>query len=363
MTYKLYSALGLNRNNNPDQNEIKKAYKKMAMEYHPDKNKENPKAEEKFKEISNAYAVLADEEKKRIYDQVGDEGYAEREGMSQGNNMNHADIFEHFFRSHNNPFAQHFGFDFDEMRGNNHNNHNKNCASIHKQLNISLEEAFEGVNKNMNISVTKYCMNCMTTCVNCNGTGVVKQIKHMGILTQVFQGRCDKCSGAGHSINGKKSCSECNGNGKYSQDMHANLSLPKGVASGIKTAFPELGEQPRTPNQKPGDLILEIIVNEHSLFRRNQNDLHYKCDLTYIESIVGKDIVIPYFKESIKLNTNMFGIVYPGKSYMIENKGMPIVDTNKFGNMYIEFDINYPKIKKIDKVSELEALLRETFQL
>jgi DnaJ family protein A protein 2 len=360
MTYKLYSALGLNRNNNPDQNEIKKAYKKMAMEYHPDKNKENPKAEEKFKEISNAYAVLADEEKKRIYDQVGDEGYAEREGMSQGNNMNHADIFEHFFRSHNNPFAQHFGFDFDEMRGNNHN---KNCASIHKQLNISLEEAFEGVNKNMNISVTKYCMNCMTTCVNCNGTGVVKQIKHMGILTQVFQGRCDKCSGAGHSINGKKSCSECNGNGKYSQDMHANLSLPKGVASGIKTAFPELGEQPRAPNQKPGDLILEIIVNEHSLFRRNQNDLHYKCDLTYIESIVGKDIVIPYFKESIKLNTNMFGIVYPGKSYMIENKGMPIVDTNKFGNMYIEFDINYPKIKKIDKVSELEALLRETFQL
>lgn len=335
----------------------------MAMEYHPDKNKENPKAEEKFKEISNAYAVLADEEKKRIYDQVGDEGYAEREGMSQGNNMNHADIFEHFFRSHNNPFAQHFGFDFDEMRGNNHNNHNKNCASIHKQLNISLEEAFEGVNKNMNISVTKYCMNCMTTCVNCNGTGVVKQIKHMGILTQVFQGRCDKCSGAGHSINGKKSCSECNGNGKYSQDMHANLSLPKGVASGIKTAFPELGEQPRAPNQKPGDLILEIIVNEHSLFRRNQNDLHYKCDLTYIESIVGKDIVIPYFKESIKLNTNMFGIVYPGKSYMIENKGMPIVDTNKFGNMYIEFDINYPKIKKIDKVSELEALLRETFQL
>lgn len=359
MTYKLYSALGLNRNNNPDQNEIKRAYKKMAMEYHPDKNKENPKAEEKFKEISNAYAVLSDEEKKRIYDQVGDEGYAEREGMSQGSHMNHSDIFEHFFKSHN-PFAQHFGFDFDEMRGNNHQ---KNCASIQKQLNISLEEAFEGVNKNMNISVTKYCMNCMTTCVNCNGTGVVKQIKHMGILTQVFQGRCDKCSGVGHSINGKKSCSECNGNGKYSQDMHANLSLPKGVASGMKTAFPELGEQPRAPNQRPGDLILEIIVNEHSLFRRNQNDLHYKCDLTYIESIVGKDIVIPYFKEPIQLNTNMFGIVYPGKSYMIENKGMPIVDTNKFGNMYIEFNINYPKIKKIDKVSELEALLRETFQL
>jgi DnaJ-class molecular chaperone len=362
MSYKLYSALGLNRSNNPDQNEIKRAYKKMAMEFHPDKNKDNPKAEEKFKEISNAYAVLSDEEKKRIYDQVGDEGYAEREGMSQGGPMNHADIFEHFFRSHNNPFAQHFGFDFDEMRGNHNNNH-RNCAPIHKQLNISLEEAFEGVNKNMTISVTKHCMNCMTTCVNCNGTGVVKQIKHMGFLTQVFQGRCDKCSGAGHSIHGKKSCTECNGNGKYSQDMNAHLSLPRGVASGLKTAFPELGEQPRAPNQRAGDLILEINVTEHPLFRRNQNDLYYKCDLTYIESILGKEISIPYFKEYIKINTNMFGIVYPSKSYMIEGKGMPIVDTNKYGNMYIEFNINYPKIKKTDKVAELEALLRETFQL
>lgn len=360
MNYKFYSVLGLNRNNNPDQNEIKRAYKKMAMEYHPDKNKDNPKAEEKFKEISNAYAVLSDEEKKRVYDQCGDEGYSEREGTAQGP-MNHADIFEQFFRNHN-PFGHHFGFDFDDMgMGGNHNR--KTCASVHKQLEISLEEAFEGINKNMTISVTKYCLHCMSTCANCNGSGIVKQIRHMGILTQVFQGRCDKCGGIGHCVDAKKSCSECSGNGKYSKDVNAHLSLPRGIASGFKTAFPEMGEQPRAPNQKAGDLILEISIAEHPIFKRNNNDLYYKCDLTYIESVIGKEIVVPYFKETIKINTNMFGVVHPSKSYIIEGKGMPIPDTNRYGNMFLEFNIRYPKIKKSDKIVELEALLRETFQI
>lgn len=366
MTYKLYSALGLNKQDDPNQNEIKKAYKKMAMEYHPDKNKDNPGAEEKFKEISNAYDILTDDEKKRVYDQVGDEGFERNGGnapedpfggFSRGP-MQHADIFEHFFRGGHNPFASHFGFDFGDGGGGGNS---APCASVHKQVNISLEEAFEGVNKTMTITITKYCHSCMSKCVNCNGSGVVKQIKHMGILTQVFQGRCDRCSGVGYMIDAKKSCSECSGNGKYTKEVNAHLTLPKGIASGFKTAFPDMGEQPKNPSQKAGDLILEIVIDKHPVFKRVDNDLHYKCDLTYIESVTGKEITIPYFKETIKLNTNKFGVVHPKKSYVLEGKGMPILDGNNMGNMVIEFNINYPKIKNKDKIPELERLLREIF--
>ncbi len=366
MTHKFYNILGLNKNDNPNQNEIKRAYKRMAMEHHPDKNKDNPGAEEKFKEISNAYAILSDDEKKRVYDHVGDEGYNESTNGRQqhpfggGHRMNHSDIFEHFFRGGHNPFAHHFGFDFDD--GGHDMQHQ--CQSVHKQISVTLEEVFEGINKNISITVLKYCHNCMKKCVNCNGSGHVKQIKHMGILTQVFQGKCDKCSGIGYMIDANKSCSECHGNGKYNKEINAHLSLPKGINTGYRTAFPEMGEQPKNPQQKAGDLILEIIVQEHKHFKRAGNDLYYKCDINYIESVIGKDIVIPYFKESIKINTNMFGVVYPGKSYLIEKKGMPILDSNNMGNMYIEFHVkSYPKIKNKDKLEELEALLKETFHL
>lgn len=359
MTHKLYGVLGLNKENNPDESEIKKAYKKKAMEYHPDKNKENPGAEEKFKEVCNAYDVLSDPEKKSAYDRFGDdyENHAQQDPFGRGRPMNHSDIFEHFFRQ-NNPFASHFGFDFGGDDGHHHQNA---CASVHKQITISLEEAFKGVNKTMTINITKYCHSCMAKCVNCNGAGVVKQIRHMGILTQVYQGRCDKCSGAGYMIDGKKSCSECSGSGKYTKEVSAHLTLPKGISSGYKTAFPEMGEQPKYPGQKAGDLILEIIVDNHPVFRRTDNDLHFKCDLSFIESIVGKEITIPYFKESIKINTNMFGVVHPKKNYVLEGKGMPILDGKNMGNMFIEFHIHYPKIKNKNKVDELEKLLRETF--
>jgi DnaJ family protein A protein 2 len=365
MRYSLYSVLGLDKNNNPDQNEIKRAYKKMAMEYHPDKNKDNPNAEEKFKEVSNAYAVLSDESKKRIYDQTGDEGYNENGGPQHpfGGGMNHADIFEHFFRGGNNPFAHHFGFDFDDFGAGGGGNRQKACASIHKELHVSLEEVFDDINKNMTINVTKYCHSCLSKCVNCNGSGTVKQIKHMGFMTQVFTGKCDKCTGTGYMVTAKKNCSECQGSGKFNKEVNAHLSLPRGIASGFKTGFPEMGEQPRNPSQKAGDLILEIIVDDHPKFRRENNDLHYKCELTYVESVIGKDIVIPYFKESIKLNTSIFGVVHPGKKYLIEGKGMPIVDTNKMGNMFVEFNIKYPTIKNKDKIAELETLLKETFNI
>jgi len=351
MTYKLYNILGLDRNANPSQQDIKKAYKKMAFENHPDKNKGNQEAETKFKEISNAYTTLSDENKKRVYDQVGDEGYND-----DGNHNGHSDIFEQFFRRQGgNPFERHFGF------GERNENENKKCSTIHKNLNINLEEVYEGISKNLKITITKNCLNCYNCCNNCNGSGTVKQINNMGVFTQIFTSQCDKCNGSGYINANKKSCSDCNGNGSYQKEINAFLNLPPGINEGYNTVFPDMGEQPKTSKQKPGDLILEIKINSHKDFTRKGNDLYYKCDISFIESVIGKDITIPYFKESLKINTNMFGVVHSSKEYLIEGKGLPIVNTTNKGNMFLSFNINYPKIKNNEGIKELENKLIDVF--
>lgn len=355
MSYKLYNILGLDKNSNPSQQDIKKAYKKLAIEHHPDKNKDDPTAEEKFKEISNAYNVLSDEKNKRVYDQVGDQGYNNGNANEEAN-MSHQDIFEHFFRRsgmhQDHPFANHFGFDM-------FNEQNTKCESLYKTIVLTLEEVYQNYNKNLKINVTKYCKSCLKKCDNCNGLGQVKQVKNMGIFTQVFTGNCGNCNGKGFSNKKNTSCSICNGKGTYIQENNANLSLPAGINDGYKTVFPKLGEQSINNDKEPGDLIIEIKIEPHKLFTRVNNDLYYKTNITFIESVIGKELIIPYFNDTLKININIFGIICNGKQYMIENKGMPIMNTKNKGNLYIEFNINYPKIKNKDKIKELESLLNE----
>ena len=363
MTYKLYDILGLNFKDHPTENDIKRSYKKQAMIYHPDKNKDNPKAEEKFKEISNAYDILCDENKKRVYDQVGDEGYNNETQDSQ--QMRHNDVFEHFFKSRGgNPFSHNpFGFDgfdgFGEM-----DRDDVQSRTINKIFSISLDDVFHGINKNISLNISKYCFECMKKCENCNGTGTIKQMKSLGFLTQVFTGSCHICNASGYKNVSNKSCSTCQGNGKFSKEVNAVLSLPKGINDGYSTLFEKMGEQPKNPNQKAGNLVLEIKVQEHKHFKRNGNDLIYKCSLTFIQSIIGHKVQIPYFDKEFELNTIIFGVVHPGKQYLIQGKGLPILENaNKMGNMFIEFDIKYPKIKNDIKIKELEILLKETFEI
>ena len=367
--YKLYKVLGVDKN--ATQDDIKRAYKKLAIEYHPDKNKDADKAaaEEKFKEISAAYHVLGDENKRRTYDDSGDQNY--NNGSGQEVHRNPHDIFEAFFRGRGGPFGG-MGHHFEEeifgmggMGGGGGGGGGmkipKKAQSIEKTFVFNLDDVYEGINKDLNINIRKYCHKCNKKCSKCDGRGIIQQIRSMGFMQQIFQGTCDNCEGSGITIEGKPECKQCSGKGFFNEDKKATLIIPKGIDENYKTAFPELGEQPRIPAIKPGDLIIHIKIEEHKHFIRKGNDLYFKTDISFVDSIVGKDIVIPYFKEKININTNIFGVISNGKNYLLEGKGMPILNTSNKGNMFIEFSISYPKIKNNTKIDELKALLNEVF--
>ncbi len=357
MTYKFYDILEVSRDSSQD--EIKKAYKKLAIQYHPDKNKGNADAEKKFQEISNAYSILSNPDSKNRYDMTGDENFNNDGGGQQHEAPNMDELFQHLFGSRrggggggHNPFSD-FGFGF----GGEH--HQPQCNNIIKPYNITLDDIYNGIVKTIKINVKKYCKKCFTTCNICNGSGVRQQVIQIGPMTQVLQSSCPKCNGAKIMNKHNKDCSDCKGTGTFDVENNAYLNMPKGFDSN-HTIFEGLGEQPQLATHKPGNLIFEFKLMTHSHFKRSGNDLLYSHNLTLTESIIGKIIVIDYFGESIKINTDQFGIINPSKQYILKNRGLPVLNTTKKGNMIIEFIITYPKINSTE-IEKLTEILNKSF--
>jgi DnaJ-class molecular chaperone len=310
-----YSILGIDKSASDD--EIKKAFRSLALKYHPDKNQEAG-AEEKFKEINEAYETLSDGDKKRRYD-MGEE-------PNQGNvnmNMNPQDIFEQFFSGSGHPFAQMFGQQNKNKRGN----------SIY-QIKIKLSDAHTGLMKKLKVNIKKTCFDCKTNCKNCGGKGM--------IMTQhgpfIQQHTCGNCAGNGMISSKNSSCKNCLGVGETTSGEMCNIDIPKGVVSGHNLVAPGLGEQPQKQGEIPGDLLFQIIVENDPYFRReNGNDLVFTCKLTFKESIIGKEIKIPHFDGMMVENTKGFGVINPMKRYSYKNKGLGCL-----GDLVLQFEIEYP---------------------
>lgn len=322
---KFYDALGVAPGATAD--EIRKAYRRAALQNHPDKGGDP----ERFKEIGAAYAVLSDENERAAYDQLGDAGWEQRAaggaggpggppGGFGGPGAFPAEFFAQMFGGAGFPFGgpggPHGGVPPPGRRANH----------VHG-LRVSLAEAYRGVSKTVKVSLSKSCLRCQETCHACQGVGTITDMRRMGFMTQVMQRPCETCRATGRVVKGREGCGECGGRGAYAEERKLDVRLPPGVADRSAMVFAGLGEQPGRPGDTPGDLIFEVQVTEDPVFRRDGADLAMDVPMTFAESVLGKTVRVPHFAGEFCVDTNAaFGVVGPAEAcgaYVVPGKGMP----------------------------------------
>lgn len=344
MGYKLYDLLSVPKNASMD--DIKKAYKKLAVQHHPDKGGDP----EKFKEIANAYQILSDEEQRKRYDMLGDEQFEQ-----SGNMPTHVDpsaIFEQFFgRGGFDPFGSMFGggspFGFHQQQSRGP----RKCRNVRHVIHITNKDAYFGCEKHIKLTLQKKCLSCVDTCNACQGRGEITEMQRMGPFTSMMTRACGQCQGSGQTPKAKQTCTNCKGACETREEKIIDLNIPQGVETGNQILGSGLGEQPQQAGDIAGDLIFEILVQPDKAFERRGLDLVHRIGIDFKDSILGKSIIIPHYDGPYELNTSKFGILQPNKEYSISDKGM-MKDKQK-GKLIVIFDINYPKKVLTDKDKEL----------
>lgn len=329
--------------------EIKKAYKKMAMKWHPDKNPDNVEAaEKKFKEISEAYSVLSDPQKKEIYDKYGEDGL--KNGDIGENNFSSADdIFKMFF-GRQGPFDDNVFF---EKR-----NSMKKSESKIVTIPFSLKESYNGTKKKVTLKIKKICTGCNglggknpRPCNGCNGSGVKILNRHVGPgMIQRIQTVCNVCSGTKNVIDAI--CVLCNGNKVQVEDKQFILVLEQGINDNDKKVYENNGDQ--YPGELAGDVIFVMKEDENKLFKRIGNNLVYSHSITLGDSLLGGLISFNDLNDE-KIVFREDNIIKHDSYSIIKNKGMPIKNVvNDYGDLYVTYNIIYPT--KNLSVSEKELI-------
>ena len=329
-----YEVLGVNKSSSADQ--IKSAYRKLAVKYHPDKNKGDKGAEEKFKEASEAYHVLSNSERKQNYDNFGhaafENGGGGRSGFGNFDFSNHfSDIFEDFF-------GEGFGGGRRSRRSNNRG------SDLRYDLSISLEEAFSGKKQDIKFSTSEKCSTCSGSgskpghqagaCSMCGGHGQVRSSQ--GFFT--VQQTCPQCAGAGEEIT--HPCSSCNGQGKKQASKRLSVTIPKGVDDGTRIRLSGKGEA-GSRGSSSGDLYLFINVHSHDLFKRSDENLFFECPVSIADAALGTSIEIPTIdggKAKIKIPAG----TQSGKQFRLKGKGMPYMRGSDFGDLYVQVNTEVP---------------------
>ena len=332
-----YEVLGVDKSANKE--EIKKAYRKLALKFHPDKNKGDKAAEEKFKEASEAYHVLSDEKRKANYDQFGHSAF---QGGGQGGfgnfdfSSSFSDIFEDVFGD--------FG-DFGFSSGRSRRGRTINRGSdLRYDVSIELNDAFAGTEKNINYTTYKKCKTCSgsgakpgskpTSCSYCNGQGKVRSSQ--GFFT--IQQTCPECSGEGERISNP--CSSCSGIGKTQSNESVSVKIPKGVDDGTRIRLAGKGEAGAKGGAN-GDLYLFISVEPHNIFKRSEENLYYELPISIADAALGTTVEVPSIdggRTKIKIPSG----TQSGKQLRLKGKGMPILRRNITGDLYIRIVTEVP---------------------
>ena len=344
-----YEVLGVNKGASAD--ELKKAYRKKAMQYHPDRNPDDKEAEEKFKEVNEAYEILSDPQKRDRYDRFGHAGVDPNQGFGGGGGFGgFEDIFGDIFGS----FAGGFG-------GGRRRNGPRKGADIQMRVNISFEEAAFGTKRDIKITRSENCPDCggtgaapgteRTTCPHCNGTGQINKVSNtpFGQFTNVTT--CPNCGGQGTIVTDP--CKKCGGKGKIRKDITINVDIPAGVDDDAVISLRGQGE-PGQNGGPSGDVYVIVQVKPHKIFKRNGADLVLEIPITYPQAVLGADIVVPTLTERISYKVPA-GTQH-GTVFRLKGKGVKYVNSNRYGDLYVKVFIEIPKKVSGDQKKILQQL-------
>ncbi|KAF7559785.1 hypothetical protein G7046_g4374 [Stylonectria norvegica] len=334
--------------------ELKKAYKVGALKHHPDKNTQNPGAEEKFKEISHAYEILSDPQKRQVYDQYGEAGL---EGGA-GGGMAAEDLFAQFFGGGS------FGGGLGGMFGGMNQRGPPKARTIHHTHKVSLEDIYRGKISKLALQRSIICPKCeglggkdgaVKRCPGCDGHGMKTMMRQMGPMIQRFQTVCPDCNGEGEIIKEKDRCKQCNGKKTIVDRKVLHVHVDKGVRSGTKVEF--RGEGDQAPGVQAGDVVFEIEQKPHARFTRKEDDLLFNCEIELVTALAGGTIYVEHLDERwLSID------ILPGEAIaqdavkMVRGQGMPSYRHHHTGNMYIRFNVKFPEKNWTSKEADYEAL-------
>ena len=348
-----YEVLGVSKGASDD--ERKKAYRKEAKKYHPDLNPGNKEAEEKFKEVNEAYEVLSTPDKRQKYDQFGFAGVDPNFGAGAGGagfgGFDFGDIFGDIF-----------GGGFGGFGGGSRRNGPKRGADVRKTIDITFEEAAFGCKKQINITANDPCDTCHGTgakpgtspdrCPDCNGTGQIRtqQRTMLGYMTNVTT--CPKCKGRGEII--KEPCRDCRGTGRVKKNKTLEVNIPAGIDNGQTIQLSGKGEAGEKGGAN-GDLLLTIRVRPHSIFRRSDYDILLDMPISFVQAALGATLTVPTLDGKVEYDIPEG--TQSGARFRLAGKGIPYLQGRGRGDQYVTVTVEVPK----NLSAEQKKILREQF--
>ena len=327
-----YKELGLQKN--ASKSEIKAAYRKMAQKYHPDKNPDDPAAEEKFKQCSEAYSVLGDPQKKKEYDQFGTTGRPQHSHPGQG------------FGGFGDIFGDIFGRKSKSQRG----------TDLLGSLHLSFEEAVFGCTRPVTFDRSGQCLECAgtgaaggtkhATCTTCSGSGSIRHRQGAFIV----QATCPSCKGRGRII--EVECTNCNGSGVSIEECSIDISIPPGTQHGSKIRIQGAGES--GPSGHRGDVYVEISVADHPYFKRDGSSIYSRIDIKFSEAVLGAEVEVPtvHGGEKILIPPG----IQAGTTLRLKGKGAPVLRSPSCGDHFVSVNISVPTDLNEEQKEALRAV-------
>lgn len=357
-----YEVLGVGKSASAD--EIKKAYRKVAMQFHPDRNPNDKSAEDKFKEAAEAYEVLSDAEKKKRYDQFGHAGVGGNGGYGNAGGsggMRMEDIFTNFGDIFNDMGGSPFEAFFGGGRSSRERSRGVRGGNLRIKVPLDLQEIAKGAHKTLKVKKYVSCQTCsgsgakdkssFHSCTTCKGSGVIRRVQNTILGQMATTTTCPTCNGEGQVITAK--CATCHGEGRVYSEETISVDIPAGVAEGMQLSMSGKGNAGERGGA-PGDLIIAIEEEDHGELKRDGNNVAYELYISFPDAALGTSVDVPTIdgKARIKIKPG----TQAGEIFRLKGKGLPNVNAYGNGDQLIHVNVWVPKELSVEERHQLEKL-------